>query len=207
MNQPTSSPSGPDPRPALRVGFGVTGSFCTFRPVMEQLAACAAQDGWDIQPMMSAISYETDTRFGKAQDFVRQMEELTGKPVWHTVAQCEPIGPKKLLDIMIVAPCTGNTLGKLANGITDTSVTMAVKAHLRNARPVVLAVSTNDALAGSARNIGQLLNARNLYFVPMRQDSAAAKPTSIVADFTQLIPTIRAALEGRQIQPLTLPPL
>lgn len=207
MNQPTSSPSGPDPRPALRVGFGVTGSFCTFRPVMEQLAACAAQDGWDIQPMMSAISYETDTRFGKAQDFVRQMEELTGKPVWHTVAQCEPIGPKKLLDIMIVAPCTGNTLGKLANGITDTSVTMAVKAHLRNARPVVLAVSTNDALAGSARNIGQLLNARNLYFVPMRQDSAAGKPTSIVADFTQLIPTIRAALEGRQIQPLTLPPL
>lgn len=207
MNQPTSSPSGPDPRPALRVGFGVTGSFCTFRPVMEQLAACAAQDGWDIQPMMSAISYETDTRFGKAQDFVRQMEELTGKPVWHTVAQCEPIGPKKLLDIMVVAPCTGNTLGKLANGITDTSVTMAVKAHLRNARPVVLAVSTNDALAGSARNIGQLLNARNLYFVPMRQDSAAGKPTSIVADFTQLIPTIRAALEGRQLQPLTLPPL
>lgn len=202
MNQSSTAPA-----PALRVGFGVTGSFCTFRQVMEQLQACAAQDGWDIQPLMSAISYETDTRFGRAEDFIRQMEALTGKPVWHTVAQAEPIGPKKLLDVMVVAPCTGNTLGKLANGITDTSITMAVKAHLRNARPVVLAVSTNDALSGSARNIGQLLGTRNLYFVPMRQDSFSGKPTSIVADFTQLIPTIQAALEGRQLQPLTLPPL
>lgn len=187
----------------IRVGFGLTGSFCTFQQVFQQLEDCAKQN-WDILPIMSEISYSTDTRFGNAANFVSEMERICGKPVVHTIAQAEPIGPKKLLDVMVVAPCTGNTLGKLANGITDSSITMAVKAHLRNAKPVVLAVSTNDALSNSAKNIGELFNNRNIFFVPMRQDNYVSKPTSVVADFSLLIPTIEAALEGRQYQPVYL---
>lgn len=188
----------------IRVGFGLTGSFCTFEQVFQQLEACAAHPGWNVIPIMSENAYSTDTRFGKASHFIEEMERICGNKVLHTIAQTEPIGPKKLLDVMIVAPCTGNTLGKLANGITDTSVTLAVKAHLRNARPVVLAVSTNDALSNSAKNIGQLFNSKNIYFVPMRQDNCEAKPTSVVADFTRLVPAVESALAGRQVQPVYL---
>ena len=186
----------------VQVGFALTGSFCTFHQVIEQMKAVAAHPDWQVIPILSPNAYETDTRFGKAADFRTQIERICGHEIWHTIAQAEPIGPKKLLDVLLVAPCTGNTLGKLANGITDTSVTMAVKAHLRNARPVVLAVSTNDALANAGKNIGLLFNSKNIYFVPMRQDNAAGKPTSVVADFTQIVPAVEAALQARQVQPL-----
>ena len=196
MSYSTNSP--------LRVGFALTGSFCTFDRAIAQLSELASQENWDITPIMSQNSYCTDTRFGLAEDFIERIEKICGKKILHTIAQTEPIGPQKLLDVLVVAPCTGNTLGKLANSITDTSVTLAVKAHLRNARPVVLAVSTNDALSNSAKNIGILLNNKNIFFVPMSQDNPAGKPTSVVADFSRIIPAVRSALEGRQLQPLLL---
>lgn len=188
----------------IRVGFALTGSFCTFQQVITQLEQAAAHPNWEIIPIMSPNAYQTDTRFGQAETFRQRIEAACGHEILHTIVQTEPIGPKKLLDVMVVAPCTGNTLGKLANGITDTCVTLAVKAHLRNARPVVLAVSTNDALANAGKNIGALLNCKNIFFVPMRQDNAFDKPTSVVADFTKLIPSIESALENRQLQPLLL---
>ena len=167
---------------------------------MEELAA----QGWEIQPIMSPITYRTDTRFGTAEQWRSRVEALCGRPIWHTIPQVEPIGPRALLDLLLVAPCTGNTLGKLACGITDTPVTMAVKAHLRNLRPVVLAVSTNDGLGASARNIGTLLNCRNFYFVPFAQDDPLHKEASLVADLSRTQETLLAALQGRQLQPLLL---
>ena len=184
-----------------KLGFALCGSFCTLERTLRMMAELVSA-GWEIQPIMSPITYGTDTRFGTAEHWRDQVEALCGRPIWHTVAQVEPIGPRKLLDILLVAPCTGNTLGKLAGGITDTPVTMAVKAHLRNDRPVVLAVSTNDALANAGKNIGLLFNSKNIYFVPMRQDNAVGKPTSVVADFTQIVPAVEAALQARQVQPL-----
>ena len=138
----------------IRIGFALTGSFCTFSQVIDQLEQLANHPGWEIFPIMSPNAYETDTRFGLAKDFRARIQSICGHEIWHTIFETEPIGPKKLLDVLVVAPCTGNTLGKLANGISDSSVALAVKAHVRNARPVVLAVSTNDALANSAKNIG-----------------------------------------------------
>lgn len=185
----------------VRAGFAVTGSFCTFGKVVAQLPKLV-ESGYEIIPIMSEISYTTDTRFGTAQNFIEQIESITGKRIIHTIKDAEPIGPKALLDILIIAPCTGNTLGKLANGITDTPVTMAAKAHLRNGRPVLIAVSSNDAMAASARNIGVLMNAKNYFFVPMRQDDIQKKPTSLVADMSMILPAAKEALEGRQIQPI-----
>lgn len=185
----------------LTLGFAMCGSFCTFNTVLTQLEAMRAEFP-KIIPIMSTISYETDTRFGTAEDFRARLERACGQPVIHTIAQAEPIGPKKLLDVLVIAPCTGNTLAKLANGIADTPVTLAAKAHLRNERPIVLAVSTNDALAGNAPSIGTLLTRRHYYFVPFSQDNAAKKPRSMVAHFELLPETIAAALEGRQLQPL-----
>lgn len=184
-----------------KLGFALCGSFCTLERTLRMMADLVSA-GWEIQPIMSPITYGTDTRFGTAEHWREQVEALCGRPIWHTVAQVEPIGPRKLLDILLVAPCTGNTLGKLAGGITDTPVTMAVKAHLRNDRPVVLAVSTNDGLAGSAKNIGELLARKNYFFVPFGQDDPEKKPTSLVADFARLNETVDAALQGRQIQPV-----
>ena len=186
----------------VRVGFAMTGSFCTFSQVIDQMEQMAQQTDWQLYPIMSPNAYETDTRFGSAQQFRRRIEEICGREIWHTLTQTEPIGPKKLLDVLLVAPCTGNTLGKLANGITDTSVTMAAKAHLRNGRPLLLAPSTNDGLAGSAPNLGALLNRRYIYFVPFGQDDPVRKPASLVADFSQVADAAQAALEGRQLQPL-----
>ena len=184
-----------------RIGFAFCGSFCTFDTALKALRAVKDRFG-DVTVILSENSGSLDTRFGKAQDFRREMEDISGKPLIDSLTAAEPIGPRKLLDALVICPCTGNTLGKLANGITDTPVTLAVKSHLRNGRPVVLAVSTNDALSNSAKNIGALMNNRNIYFVPMGQDSCNGKPTSVVADFSQLIPAVRSALEGRQIQPI-----
>ncbi len=189
----------------LTVGFAVCGSFCTFSRVLPVLRELAGED-FTLLPIFSAAVYGTDTRFFKAADFRAQVEAICGRPVVHTLEGAEPIGPKRLLDALVVAPCTGNTLGKLAGGVTDSPVTLAVKAHLHNGRPVVVAVSTNDALAASAPNLGRLLATRHYYFVPMRQDDPAGKPTSLVADFSLTLPTLRQALAGRQLQPLLLGP-
>lgn len=187
----------------IRVGFAVCGSFCMLRKTLEQLPRLI-ESGFDITPIMSETAYETDTRFGRADEFRRILTEASGKEIIRSVPQAEPIGPNKTLDLLIIAPCTGNTLGKLAGGITDTAVTMAAKAHLRNKRPLLLAVSTNDGLSASAKNIGALLNAKNIYFVPMRQDDPEGKETSLVADMGMLLPASLAALEGKQLQPLLL---
>ena len=186
----------------MNIGFALCGSFCTFHQVfsiMEQLAG-----EHSVTPIFSPVSYTTDTRFGTAQEHIRWAATICQKDPLYTIDQVEPIGPKKLLDALIIAPCTGNTLAKLAHSIADTSVTMAAKSHLRNGRPVIIAVSTNDALSGAAENIGRLLVRKNYYFVPFGQDDAFGKPSSIVADFNQIPQTLTAALEGRQIQPLLL---
>ena len=189
----------------VRVGFAFCGSFCTFSQAMEALGRVRARYG-DVTPIVSEASAVTDTRFGRAHDFLAEMERICGKPVIDSIARAEPIGPKGLLDVLVICPCTGNTLAKLANGVTDTAVTMAAKAHLRNGRPVVLCPATNDGLAASARNIGALLDKKNVYFVPFRQDDPAKKPTSLVADFSKVEDTIDAALAGRQLQPVLLGP-
>lgn len=186
----------------MNIGFAMCGSFCTFDkvfPVMEQLAQTHT-----VTPIFSPAAYTTDTRFGTAQAHIRRAAEVCGKDPLFSISQAEPIGPKKLLDVLVVAPCTGNTLAKLAHGIADTSVTMAVKSHLRNGRPVVIAISTNDALATAAENIGRLLARRHYYFVPFGQDDPNGKPASMIADFARIPDTIAAALEGRQLQSLLL---
>lgn len=186
----------------MTVGFALCGSFCTFSqvfPVMEQLA-----DTYTLLPIFSGAAYTTDSRFGAARDHIRLAQQICGKEPAHTIVQAEPIGPKKLLDALVIAPCTGNTLAKLAHGIADTSVTMAAKSHLRNGRPVIIAVSTNDALAAAGENIGRLLSRKHYYFVPFRQDDALGKPTSMVADFSRIGQTLEAALQGKQLQPLLL---
>ncbi|MBD5111681.1 MAG: dipicolinate synthase subunit B [Ruminococcaceae bacterium] len=185
----------------LRVGWAVCGSFCTFAKAFEELEELVSL-GCEVTPIMSQNAYSTDTRFGTAQQHAARLYEITGKTVLHEIATTEPVGPKKMFDVLVVAPCTGNTLAKLAVGITDTPVTMAVKSHLRNQRPVVIAVSTNDALSGSAKNIGTLRNYKNFYFVPVSQDDCMSKPFSMVADFKQIPQTILEALDGRQIQPV-----
>lgn len=188
-----------------RVGFALCGSFCTFSTAISTLEAVNARFG-DVTPIVSEASGTLDTRFGTAHDWLREMERICDKRVIDTLPKAEPIGPKKLLDALVICPCTGNTLAKLACGIADTTVTLAAKAHLRNGRPLVIAVSTNDALASAAKNIGTLLDKKHVYFVPFRQDDPQGKPTSIVADFSLVPDTLAAALEGRQLQPLLLGP-
>lgn len=185
----------------ITFGFAMCGSFCTFAKAIEQMKKIA-EAGYKVLPIMSQISYSTDTRFGRANDFIQEIEEICGRKIIKSIVEAEPIGPKKMVDLMIVAPCTGNTLAKLANGITDTTTTMAVKSTLRIGRPVLLVPATNDALAASAQNIGRLLNNKNIYFAPMKQDDPVKKPFSIVADFTQILPAALAALEGKQLQPI-----
>ena len=186
----------------MNVGFALCGSFCTYAqvfPIMEQLSKI-----YELTPILSPVSYSTDTRFGAAQEHIQRAAAICGKPPLHTIAEVEPIGPKKLLDALVIAPCTGNTLAKLAHSIADTSVTMAAKSHLRNGRPILIAVSTNDALAGAAENIGKLLGRKHYYFVPFGQDDAFGKPTSMVGDFTLIPEALSAALEGKQLQPMIM---
>jgi len=185
------------------IGFAVCGSFCTHSRALAALEQVAAQYEHVI-PIVSEITAVTDTRFGTARDLMAEMERICGRKVVSSVLEAEPIGPKKLLDLLVIAPCTGNTLSKMAAGITDTSVSMAAKAHQRNGRPMVVCIASNDGLAGSAPAIGQLLMRKNIFFVPFGQDDAINKPTSLIADFSQIPQTIRAAFEGRQLQPLLL---
>jgi len=189
----------------IRLGFCLTGSFCTFDLALAQMARCR-ELGYDILPVFSQNAAGLDTRFGKAEDFLKRAEEICGRKPVTTIQGAEPIGPADMTDILLVAPCTGNTLAKLNLAITDSTVTMAVKSHLRRGRPVVVAVSTNDALKGSAKNIGALLARENFYFVPFRQDNPLGKPASVVADFTRIPETLKAALAGRQLQPVFCQP-
>jgi len=182
------------------IGFCMTGSFCTFEAAFRAMAEL--KEEYDLLPVFSEHAASMDTRFGKAADHIRRAEEIAGRKAICTLTEAEPIGPKKLTDLMVVAPCTGNTLAKLANSIVDTTATLAVKSHLRGRKPVVIAVSSNDALAGSAKNIGHLQNYRHYYFVPYRQDAPFEKQTSLVADFSLLLPAVEAAFRGEQLQPM-----
>ena len=184
-----------------KIGFAVTGSFCTLSKAIKTFSDFSAT-GCDLYPIMSENTAATDTRFGKASDFEKAFADISGKNVIKSIKDAEPIGPKKLLDLLVILPCTGNTLAKLANGITDSSVTMAAKAHLRNKRPVLIGVSTNDGLGTAARNIGTLLNAKNIFFIPFEQDDSEKKPCSLVATFELAVQAAESALEGIQLQPL-----
>ena len=186
-----------------KIGFVLTGSFCTFSKTiakMKQLKKLEAE----IIPIMSFNSYTLDTKFGKAKDFIKQIEEISERKIIHTIEDAEPIGPKNLTDIMLVAPASGNTMAKLASDIIDTPAVMAVKSHLRNNLPVVIAPSTNNGLGAAAINIGTLLNRKNYYFVPFKQDNPITKPRSLVFDPEYIIKTIEYALEGEQIEPILL---
>lgn len=186
-----------------KIGFTLTGSFCTFQKVIPKIKEIKKL-GAEIIPIMSFNSYNLDTKFGKAKDFIEEIENITGKEIIHTIQGAEPIGPKKMTDIMIIAPCSGNTMAKLACDIIDTPATMAAKSHLRNNRPLVIAPSTNNGLGGNAENIGKLLNRKNYYFVPFRQDNPITKPRSIVFDAEYIIKTIEYALDGEQISPILI---
>ena len=183
-----------------RLGLALCGSYCTYEKLFQ--AAEKLAETYDLIPIMSENAAETDTRFGTATQHIKRLMLLSGHKVVTTIAEAEPLGPAQPMDALLIAPCTGNTLAKLSHGITDTAVTMAAKAHLRNGRPVIIALSTNDGLSGSAENIARLLNRKHFYFVPFRQDDPAKKPRSLQADFSLLEETVRAALQGRQFQPI-----
>ena len=182
----------------MNIGYCLTGSFCTFSKSMEVLAALV-KSGHNVTPIMSENAYSIDTRFGDAVDIQHKLIQIPGNSIIHTIEQAEPIGPKKMFDVLAIVPCTGNTLAKLAGGVTDTSVTMATKSHLRNSRPVVIGVSTNDALGAAAKNIGAFLNYKNYYFVPFGMDNCLLKPKSMVCDFSKVQETIELAEKGLEI--------
>lgn len=183
------------------IGFAMCGSFCTFSKALTQMQKLVDL-GYKVLPIMSQNAYSTDTRFGKAEEMVKKAEEITGERVLFTSTQTEPLGPKKMCDLLVIAPCTGNTLAKLSLGVTDTSVTMAAKSHLRILRPVLLCIATNDALGASAQNIGRLLNTKHIFFVPMKQDDYVKKPNSLVSDFDKIPKCVEYALREEQLQPV-----
>ncbi len=187
----------------IKVGFAICGSFCTFNKIFTVMNNLV-KSNYELLPIMSFSASKTDTRFGTAKDNIKTIEDICGQKAILEIKDVEPLGPQKLVDILVIAPCTGNTLGKLAAGITDTPVTMAAKAHLRNQRPVLIGVSTNDALSTSAKNIGALLNQKNVFFIPMKQDDYKNKPMSVVADFDKTMPAIEEALSNKQLQPIYL---
>ena len=185
----------------IKIGFAMCGSFCTFSsaiPQMEHLVEL----GYDVLPIMSKTAYETDTRFGKAENITAKIEDICSKKIINKITEAEPIGPKNMVDLLLIAPCTGNTLAKISGAITDTAVAMAAKSHLRVQKPLLIALASNDALGASARNIGTLLNTKNVYFVPLSQDDPIKKPNSLVAHFDMIEPAIKEALKGKQIQPI-----
>ena len=186
-----------------RIGFVMTGSFCTFKKTIEQVTKIVKEKA-EVLPVMSYNAYNLDTKFGKARSFIDEIEKITGKRIIHTIEEAEPIGPKHMTDVMIIIPATGNTMSKLANDIIDTPATMAAKSHLRNNLPLVIAPSTNNGLGANAENIGKLLNKDNYYFVPFRQDNPITKPRSLVFDFQYVIKTLETALDREQIQPILI---
>ncbi len=188
---------------SLTFGYALTGSFCTFERSVEQIEYLISE-GINILPIMSFNAASLNTRFGKAESFIEKIERITGNKVIRTIEDAEPIGPKKMIDLLIILPCTGNTLAKLAQGIYDTPVTLAAKSHLRNQRPVLIGVSSNDALSSAAKNIGSLLNYKHYYFIPMRQDAPENKPFSVVCDFERVFEASLYALEGKQIEPIIM---
>lgn len=185
----------------VNIGYALTGSFCTFKETIEQIKKLVELKA-NVYPVFSFNSQNIDTRFGKAEDFMEKIENITGNKIIKTIEQAEPIGPKNFLDVFIIAPCTGNTLAKMNNGICDTPVLMASKAHIRNNKPVIIAISTNDALGANMENIGGMINKKNIYFVPFGQDDYVKKPKSIVAHFDKIPETIYNALKGQQLQPI-----
>lgn len=187
----------------VKIGFVFTGSFCTFSKVIPKMKLLV-KSGAKVIPIMSFNSYNLDTKFGKAKDFIEKIENITGNSIIHSITDAEPIGPKNMTDIMIIAPCSGNTMAKLSYDIIDTPATMAAKSHLRNNRPLVIAPSTNNGLSGNAENIGRLLNRKNYYFVPFRQDNPITKPRSIVFDEEYIIKTLEYALNNEQISPILI---
>ncbi len=187
----------------ITIGFALCGSFCTFEKAIQTLINLKSE-GYNIIPIMSFNAFNIDTRFGKAIEFRKKIEKICENRIISSIPDAEPIGPKKMLDILIIEPCTGNTLAKLAAGIADTPVTLAVKSQLRNSRPVLISISTNDALSGAAKNIGKLQNYKNIYFVPYRQDDYKNKPTSIISDFSKTLSAAKSALKGEQLQPVLL---
>lgn len=186
----------------MNIGYAMCGSFCTYEKAFQAMETVAGIH--TVTPIFSHSAFTLDSRFGTARSHIDRATEICAAPPLHTITEVEPLGPKKLLDALVIAPCTGNTLAKLAHSIADGAVTMAAKSHLRNGRPILIAVSTNDALAGAAENIGKLLGRKHYYFVPFGQDDPKNKPTSMVADFSKLLPALEAALEGRQLQPILL---
>ncbi len=187
------------------IGYAICGSFCSFRKALSTLERLVAE-GHEIQPIMSERAYSTDTRFYRADEFRKRLAEITGREIIHTVEAAEPLGPRMPLDALVISPCTGNTLAKIARGITDSAVTMAAKAHLRCDRPLLIALASNDAMSQNLSNIARLVTRRSLYFVPMRQDDPIGKPHSLVADFDLLPEALAAMREGRQLRPLFLEP-
>ena len=186
----------------MTIGFALCGSYCTYDRVFPVIEALSKEN--KVIPILSEAAYATDSRFGTAEHWKTRLEEICGCPPLHLISQVEPIGPKGLLDILVIAPCTGNTLAKLAHSIADGPVTMAAKSHLRNGRPVLVAISTNDGLAGAGENIGRLLARKHYYFVPFGQDDPLKKPTSLIADFAQIPQAMEGAMAGQQIQPMLL---
>lgn len=187
----------------INIGFAITGSFCTFDKIKQQIKALKETEA-NVIPIFSYNAGSMDTRFGKAEEFKQEIKEICERDLVLTIEEAEPLGPKGMLDILIIAPCTGNTIAKLSNGITDTPVLMAAKAHMRNNKPLVISVSTNDALGLNLKNIGTLLNTKGIYFVPFGQDNCEGKPKSMIADTDKMIETVELALEGKQIQPILI---
>lgn len=185
----------------LKIGYAMTASFCTFEKSFEQ-ASILKDMGAELLPIMSENASSMDTRFGTAEENVRRLRDICGRDVITTILDAEPIGPKNMTDLMIVAPCTSNTAAKLAHGVTDSCITMSVKSHLRSGKPILLAIASNDSLLGSAKNLGELFNRKNYYFVPMLQDDIENKPASLVAEFSMIPDAVKAALRGIQLRPL-----
>ena len=185
------------------IGYCFTGSFCTFRTSIKEMKKLV-EEGANVFPIMSFNAYNLDSKFGMAEDFIKEIEEIAGQKIINSITGAEPIGPKEMFDILIIAPCSGNTIAKLAHDIIDTPATMATKSHLRTEKPVVIAISTNNALSGAAENIGKLLNRKHYYFVPFKQDNPITKPRSVVADFSYIKKTLEHALDEEQIQPIIL---